>query len=68
MAVHSVYFACLSLTFINLCVCFFPFWFCGWDVGFDFISSLSLSFYLLWKLRYFEHNHPEDDEKTLGTV
>ena len=25
-----------------------PFWFVGWDVGFEFISSWSLPFFLLW--------------------
>ena len=33
-AVYSVYCACLSSKFINLCVCCFPFWFEGgmWDL------------------------------------
>ena len=44
-AVHSVYYACLARAFVILWVCF-PFWFWGWDVGFDCISSWSLPFFL----------------------
>lgn len=33
--------------YIRLCVCFFPFLFGGWDVGFDWISYWSLLFALL---------------------
>ena len=47
IAVHSVYCACLSWTFFNLCKCCFPFWFWGWDVGFDCVSSWSLPCFLL---------------------
>ena len=47
--VYSVYCACLSQTFINLCV-FFPFWFWGWDVGFDCINSWPVPFYLPSKM------------------
>ena len=29
---------CLSVClYARVCVCVFPFWFCGWDVGFDCI-------------------------------
>ena len=50
-AVHSVSCACLVWAFVNLLVCFFRFWFCGWDVGFDCISSYSLPFFLLYLLK-----------------
>ena len=29
IAIHSVYHACLSLTFVNSCQCIFPFWVSG---------------------------------------
>ena len=42
--------------FVNLCVCFFPFWFWGWDVGFGCNISWPLPFCLLclFKLNYVE--------------
>ena len=38
-AVHSVYCACLLRTFMNFCVCFFPFWLLVLDVGLHCIKS-----------------------------
>ena len=46
-AIHSVYRACLSWTFILLCVCFIPFLFWGMDVGFGCISAWSVPIFLL---------------------
>ena len=40
-AVHSVYCAYLSWTFIKFFVSFFPFWYWEWDVGCDCINSWS---------------------------
>ena len=36
---YSVYYACLSSTFINFCIFFFPFRFGELDIGFDCIHS-----------------------------
>ena len=47
-AIHSVYSACLSWTFISLYMCFFSFWFWGWDVGFHSTISWSLLFHFFF--------------------